>query len=1232
VYEAFDRQRHLPVALKTLRHVDADALYRFKQEFRSLTDVAHPNLVTLYELLSEGDEWFFTMELVHGVPFNEYVRWNTTIAPARPTEAVGDAVTHTVRIPAGGLSPQAATHLPIGGILDVARLRQALAQVAEAVCAIHEAGILHRDIKPSNVLITSEGRAVLLDFGLVSEVRPASAVRESRIAGTPAYMSPEQISGRVAAAATDWYSFGVMLYEALVGELPFKSDDPDVFTDARHHHLRPPIDRDSSVPADLSELCVDLLMDDPDARPSGAEILRRVSGAAPPGRVAASIVPPGRTDTPFIGREPQLAALRAALDDSRAGKTVIAFVRGRSGMGKTALVQRFLDEARETMPAPVVLTGRCYERESVPFKALDSLVDAFSVHLEGLPRDQVSPPDVSALARLFPVLREVAAPDESTGATPITDSQELRRRAFAAFRALMSALADRGPLVLFIDDLQWGDLDSGALLADLVRPPYAPRLLLVGAYRSEEAETSAFLQTVVPALGQAADTRDVDVGELTQDESIRLALAITRGQNTRAVARARAIAAESGGSPFFIDGLARYADEGGGAVRLEQVIDARVSQLPYAARHLLELAAIAGQPLDLWVATAASTVEGDQAQMLRLLQARRLARTRGTEYPALEIYHDRIRESVAAHIPPDIARLYHQRLAETWEASGRGDPEVVATHYEAAGQADRAVYFAALAALGAEDALAFDRAARLYRWLIDLRGRLSLQGPLPPGPPEETRRLQTKLGHALANAGRGDQAAHAFLSAAAAGASPDEAADLERRAAEQLLRMGKIDEGLAVLRTVLGRVGLKIDRTPAAALLSIAGHRALIGLRGLRFRDRPAGDVPPGILRRLDACWTAAVGLSMVDTVRGTAFQQRNLLLALRAGEPHRAALALAMQIPNTSFAGGARRLRRTERLGQDIIRLAERLDHPHALGLAIMNVGIAYRLHGRYRQSLEHIERGAAIIRERCTGVAWELEGGRIMTLENLLWLGRWKDMFASLPEFLQEAEARGDVYGETYMRVRILPMRWLAQDRPDEARGEAARAIARWSAQGFHLQHYNALFSQVDADLYAGDGAGGCDRLARGGRDLRRSMLMRLQAVRIEFFFLRARATLIAALQDQSSRPRLLRLATSDAAHLDRTRAPWAAGMACVIRAGIASMRGQSRAAEKLLADGERHLDASDLSHVAAACRRRRGELMGGRAGHTLVAAADRWMVEQQVLNPERMANLLAPGASRT
>jgi serine/threonine protein kinase len=197
VYEAYDREREERVALKTLLRSNPTTIYRFKREFRTLAGVAHQNLVSLYELIATDEAWFFTMELVDGVSFLDYVR------------------------------------APTASSANAGRVRAALGQVAKGLAVLHAAGRLHRDLKPSNVLVTRSGRVVILDFGIASELGSAEAhlqTIEEGLSGTVAYMPPEQFLGEPMTTASDWYSVGIMLYEALVGRLPFAGDSLRILT------------------------------------------------------------------------------------------------------------------------------------------------------------------------------------------------------------------------------------------------------------------------------------------------------------------------------------------------------------------------------------------------------------------------------------------------------------------------------------------------------------------------------------------------------------------------------------------------------------------------------------------------------------------------------------------------------------------------------------------------------------------------------------------------------------------------------------------------------------------------------------------------------------------------------------------------------------------------------------------------------------------------------------------
>jgi hypothetical protein len=1239
VFRAFDRRCRRPVALKTLNRVGATALLRFKQEFRTLLDVSHPNLVTLYELISDGQNWFLAMELLDGVDFLKYVE----------SDALSDFASSESKYD---------------------KLRAALRQLADGITALHAAGKLHRDIKPSNVIVTREGRVVLLDFGLVAEQGPDGLHRstEEHMVGTAAYMAPEQAANPLVSAASDWYSVGVMLFEALTGRLPFLGNPLSVLMDKQRFEPPAPNELVPDLPEDLNGLCFGLLRRRPEERPSGAEIRRRLgtpAAARDPSVGEKSAQSSAVAAAPLhkvtlVGRQGHRDALEAALNDMCNGRTVAVFLHGPSGAGKTSLLQEFLDERRQRGDA-VILAGRCYERESVPYKALDSLIDALGRHLRRLPAPEaaaVLPRDVGSLARVFASLRTVQAVVQSPRrGFESPDPQELRRRAFSALRELLARLGDRKPLVLAIDDLQWGDIDSAALLIELLRPPDAPVLFFLGTYRSEDRASSAFLNAVLGAGGLARnqnpvassaigfDCRTIAVELLTHDEASSLAFDLLGELDSPTPSSQKMlveeIARESTGNPFFVVELVRHVqaearehvESIGSRLRtlvtagtesskpvLDEVLWSRIRRLPEDARRILELVAISGRPLRLADLSQCVELAQDERVALALLRAGRLIRSTGrAETDEVEAYHDRVRETVVARLDPAIARSHHHRLAQVLEASGQADPEVVGLHFLSADQPHRAAEFFVSAADQAAEMLAFERAASLYRLALEHQPRGTGRASI----------LHARLGDALANAGRGAVAAHAYLDAVAHAAGAD-ALELQRRAALQFLISGHIDEGLATLKSVLAAVDMALPISPLRSLASLLWRRAILRLRGLEFRERDLSEIAASDLTRIDVCWSAGVGLSVVDTIRGADFQARGLLLSLEAGEPSRIARSLAMEVAHRASTGGSNR-KTSGRLLAMAKGLAERVDDGYTSAMVTLARGVAAYLEGRWREAQNECDRAESIFRDRCTGVAWELDTASAFAAWALSHLGEVAELCRRWPILLTQARERGDLYAVMNLGSYLMSVVRLAADDPDTARAELRETMAQWSHQGYHVQHNDALWAAVQIELYDGAGQTGWNLIRESWPALRRSLLLRVQFIRTSMNFLRARAALAAAAQLKNSRSTeasaLFGVASRAARRLAREGMPCPSAYAHVIRGALAALTGDAPRAAIVLAEAAERFDAVDMRLCATAVRRRWGELIGGSRGQAAVASANRWMMDQKIHNPASMASMILP-----
>ena len=1234
VYEAHDRQMDKVVALKALTRAEAAHIYRFKREFRALADVSHPNLVTLYELMSNGQDWFFTMELVQGVTFIEYVRPesagairtsadNTLPVPRAPASQSHDSAADTEIFETSSPGDDEITALDdeapfidTNYQLDEARLRSALRQLAEGVHALHEMGKLHRDIKPSNVLVTNEGRVVLLDFGLIEDINPD--LHETLLAGTPDYMSPEQGAQTRISKGSDWYSVGVMLYQALTGRLPFRGKFFEVMT---RKQTREPIQAreiNPDIPRDLNDLCTRLLRRKPETRPGGREILRalgvRSSSQLAPGSLSAT------GEGPFVGRERQLGELHDAFRATRAGQTVTVYVHGNSGMGKSTLVRTFLDQVKAKTPNAVVLQGRCYERESVPYKGLDGVVDSLSKHLASKRRakaESLMPRNRAALARVFPVMLQVDAIFDARSNQPETiDLFTMRRQAFGALRELLTRLAQQKLLVIYIDDLQWADADSIFLLEDLLRPPDAPPLLLIASFRSEDIEEQPFLKQMLLQSG-TDQCRELQLGPLAASEARDLTRSLFKLAGFSGEPFIESIVTEAGGNPFLLEQLTQYGMMNERAatagISLTTMLEERIRQLPTGSRALLNVLAVARRPVNEGVALGAAGIQGDPLQLLTTLRVAQFVRSGGTGY-GVELYHDRIGETLASLLDDNERRQIHRRLAQAIEARGLDDPESLYEDYLGAGEKDRAVLHAQTAAQKAAGTLAFDRAALYYRRAIDLK-------------PDAANVVELKigLGDALANAGRPAEAATEFLEAAKA-TSARRALELRQRAGAQLLMGGHIEEGLAVFRVVLEAVGLKLAKGPKRALVSLVMRRLWLRLRGLDFIERDAADVPEFDLLRIDICWAVAAGLGVVDLIRGADFQSLHLLLALRAGEISRLARAMAFEVSQTAARGSSARERVAELLEKTEV-LAKRAGNPHSIGMAIWARGLSSYLLGNWKDAAEYCERGAEILRDQCTGVTWEITIANRFMLTSLLYLGEVVEVSRRVPQLLSAALEQGNLFAATDLRTRLNAI-WLADDDPDRARDEVIAAMTSWPRKGFHLQHYTSLVALAQIELYTGDYEVAWKHIEGQLKPLEKSMLLRIQGLRVDAMQLRGRLALASAVgKDRSAR---LKIAETVANKIAQEHITYANPFATLIRAGIARKRGDDVSAVTLLEKALKEFEAADMTLYAIVTSHRLGELIGGDRGRELRQGAEEWMSRQLIKNPAKVLNLMAPGFS--
>jgi tRNA A-37 threonylcarbamoyl transferase component Bud32/tetratricopeptide (TPR) repeat protein len=561
VYLARDEYLGREVAIKMLpahRQHDSAAIDRFFREARAASALNHPHIVTVHSAGTVDAGHFIVMELVRG---------------------------QTLR----GL---------IGQNVQVQTLRELTSQIARALAAAHQAGIVHRDIKPENIMVRDDGYVKVLDFGIARlephlwQTTEITGSVTQRIVGTPQYLSPERSRAMAGDAATDIFSLGIVLYELATGRHPFAAPSPyEVVLSILTDEPVSPSRLNPEIPADLDALILRMLAKEPALRPSAAEIATQVASGVPIGHapVIRRIAAPR-----MVGRSREQAELRETFARSAAGHGVMICVTGEPGIGKSTLVENFLAELAQAREPCRIARGRCSERLAgseayLPIlDALDDLIRAGGA-------------DGSSMARLLKTVAPLWYAQVSSLSTDAlatvrstpsaASSRERLKRELATF---LDEASRTQPLLLFFDDVHWADVSTVDLLGYIGSRFGAMKILVVVTYRPEELlrEKHSFLR-VQQELRSRGSCFELALGFLTTTD-VEAYLDLEFRDHGFPPTFARLLHEKTEGNPLFMVDLLRYLRDRGvlskeaGSWTLSQAVPDVARSLPESVRSMIE--------------------------------------------------------------------------------------------------------------------------------------------------------------------------------------------------------------------------------------------------------------------------------------------------------------------------------------------------------------------------------------------------------------------------------------------------------------------------------------------------------------------------------------------------------------------------------------------------------------------------------------------------------------------
>jgi len=731
-------------------------------------------------------------------------------------------------------------HLTVAEALAVGR------GIFDGLAVAHQHGFLHRDVRPSNIVVqVSTGAtlrsAILVDFGVS---------RLGRIAGSPPetglrsarYTSPEA-AGLVAHdidERSDLYSTGAVLFECLAGIPLFRGD---TVGEVLRQHVTEPVPGLRSlglpVPAALDQVVQRLLMKEPADRYASARAaladLGQIAAAAQAGQAGPSVVV-GAQDTrrtltapAFVGREAELAAIQTELDQARNGRGALVLVEGESGGGKTKLLDELTQRTAEH--GVWVLRGQGVDLMAQrPLRVLDGVVADVVQRANDDPdfADALAGalgPHLDALVDALPALATTFRPPGSGSLGPEAYGEA---RSLPALTAFLDALATGGmPAMVVLDDCQWADELTLKLVAHWSshRPEGAAprRVVVVAAFRSEEAPPGHPLRRLRPSV-------HVGLPALAEDELRRILVSMAGPLPEEAV---KVVGQLSEGNPFMATAVLRGLVETGALVeepagwRVEPAamagvqtsrhaaafLSRRLDLLPAPVRRLLAVGALLGKEFDSTM--AASLLGQDAAEAATAIEEARRRHILWSSGDRCTFVHDKLREALLAQLDESDRRALHRDAALVFEAQSTDRVFELAYHFDAAGDAHRALPYALAAADRARSQHALEIAERQYR--IAERGAATADD-------NARRQVAEGLGDVLMLRGQYEDAAGQLTAAAQLADNVVARAAIEGKLGELAFKRGDVATASEAVERAVRLLGRRMPRRPAGYLIAAIGE------------------------------------------------------------------------------------------------------------------------------------------------------------------------------------------------------------------------------------------------------------------------------------------------------------------------------------------------------------------------------------------------------------------------